>query len=106
MPLLQHEFYVYHAGPLVYARWGDREPVLARECETPQEAHDVVQSVVNPRGRRHDHKDYWVDRTVDVERTRVCLGFNHPKFQAQISGNCEAFVRDAYAKAGVTSEKD
>jgi hypothetical protein len=83
--LRQHDYYVYYDGSRVYARMGDRPPVLARECKTPQEAHDFVQRIINPEGKRKED---------------FAQGFNDPQFQKAISASCEAFVRDAYARAG------
>lgn len=83
--LKQHTYYVYYEGSLVYARMEDREPVLAETMKTPQEAHDKVQTIVNPGGRAASsfgHK-----------------GFLEPEFQAAISDNCKAYVVAAYAAA-------
>jgi hypothetical protein len=82
-----HEFYAYHDGPKVYARWGNRKPVVAETLDSPQAAHDRVQEIVNPDGLRHD------DRKLGNQ------GFNHPDFQAGLSARCEAFVRAAYGRA-------
>lgn len=80
--LRQHKYYVYYDGPNVYARMDEQERVLVQTFETPQEAHDYVQSVVNPDARHNS--------------TFGPQGFNSPAFQASISGNCEAVVKKAY----------
>lgn len=87
MPLKQHRFYVYYSGADVLAREGDRDPIVAETLDSPQDAHDRVQSIVNPEGRRP--ADFGP------------LGFNDPAFQDAISGNCEEYVRRAYSAAGV-----
>ncbi len=83
--LKQHQFYVYHDGPSVFARMGAKAAVLAETCASPQAAYDRVQSVVNPLGKRHDDPAF------------EGRGFHHPAFQSAISANCEAFVKAAYA---------
>lgn len=98
--LKQHQFYVYYDGANVMARWADRQPVVAKTFPkrlvkdskgiesdvSAQDAHDFVQTVVNPTGIKHDHP------------TLEGKGFHAPAFQDQISANCEAFVKAAYAK--------
>lgn len=89
--LKQHSHYVYYSENRIMARKGDLAPVVARVCETPQEAHDAVQEIVNPGKLRHDDPSF------------EGQGFHHPLFQLAISGNCADFVEQAYvnaAKAG------
>lgn len=83
--LKQHTYYVYYEGNLVYARMENREPVLAETLKTPQEAHDKVQSIVNPGGRS--------------AASFGPKGFLEAEFQGAISKNCEAYVVAAYAAA-------
>lgn len=90
--LTEHEFYVYHSGEKVYARRGKEPPVLAKTCDTPQDAADLVQAVVNPLGMRHD------DKRLEGR------GFHHAGFQASISPNCQEFVEAAYATATAVTE--
>jgi hypothetical protein len=85
--LTQHEFYVYHDENRVYARRREEEAVLARTLDTPQDAHDLVQSIVNPDGLHCKHKSLGEK------------GFHHPSFQEAISENCREFVEAAYANA-------
>lgn len=82
--LTQHEFYVYYDGPKVYARMGEQEPVVVEEFDTAQEAHDRVQSIINPDGLR-------------PEQVHEKLGFLSPEFQEGISVRCEEYVRAAYS---------
>ena len=89
--LKQHEFYVYHSENRVMARMGDQEPVVAKTCKTAQEAHDEVQAIINPQKKLPS--DFGKD---SIGRD---MGFHHPDFQNAISGNCEAFVKAAYAAA-------
>lgn len=105
--LKQHEFYVYHDGANVMARRGTLAPVVAKtfpsrkakdsngkEAEmSAQDAHDFVQTIVNPKGLAHDHPSL----KVEAEGYPGKTGFHHPSFQQAISGNCEAFVKAAYA---------
>lgn len=89
--LRQHQFYVYHDENRVMARMGVKEPVVAETMQTAQEAHDRVQQIINPTGRTADsfeEKDAY-----DLKK-----GFDSFEFQAAISGNCEAYVKDAYKK--------
>jgi hypothetical protein len=98
--LKQHAFYAYHDENRVMARMGDRDPVVAQECETPQEAHDLVQKIINPTGLRHDDPSLQTETPDHPEpRMRKATGFHHPSFQDKISDNCESFVKAAYAKA-------
>lgn len=83
--LKQHSHYVYHSENRVYARRGTEDPVLAKTCETAQEAYDFVQSIVNPQ------------KLLPTDAAFGNLGFNHPDFQAAIAGNCKDFVEAAYA---------
>ncbi len=94
--LKQHTFYVYYDGPVVYARAGNKERVVVKECASVQEAHDEVQKVVNPDGLHHAHQ------TLSKPDEFGATGFHHKHFQSKISPNCEAVVRAAYEKAGVT----
>lgn len=91
--LKQHNFYVYYDGNKVMARMGDRAPVVAKTCKTPQDAHDLVQTIVNPTGIKHDHP------------TLEGKGFHHRAFQEQISANCEPFVKAAYEAAAKETKK-
>lgn len=87
--LKQHEFYVYYEENRVYARMGEHKPVIAEIMETPQAAHDKVQSVVNPKG---------------LPSAQIGpKGFNEDSFQKAISDNCRAYVEAAYAK-GTTKD--
>lgn len=84
--LKQHEFYVYYDGNKVMARMQKQPPVVAKICASPQEAHDEVQKIVNPKA---------------LKATDASLGgrgFLHENFQNAISANCEAYVKAAYAK--------
>lgn len=92
--LKQHEFYVYYEGASVFARAGKHERVLMAELKTPQEAHDLVQTIVNPDG--HNHLNF------SQPDAKGNTGFHHESFQGAISKNCEAAVRKAYQEAGVT----
>lgn len=81
----QHRFYVYYEENRVMARMDKLAPVVAETCKTPQDAHDKVQTIVNPRGLKHD--------------AFGPKGFHDERFQNAISTNCEAFVKAAYAAA-------
>lgn len=108
MPLKQHKFYVYYEGDTVYARADTRDRVVIVKCEADpnpdpklartaaQVAHDYVQTIVNPDHIHHEHPSV---RTPDSKGN---FGFHHEAFQGKISQRCEAAVRAAYAKAGVT----
>lgn len=85
--LTQHEFYAYYDENRVYARRREEKAVLAQTLDTPQDAHDLVQSIVNPNDLHCKHKSLGEK------------GFNHPSFQESISENCRAFVEAAYANA-------
>lgn len=90
--LTQHQFYVYHDANNVMARMDKREPVVAKTCTTAQEAHDLVQTIVNPENKRpEDFKQ--------IDSLGRPMGFHSDEFQSAISGNCEAFVTAAYAAA-------
>lgn len=80
-----HKFYVYYDGNKVLARMEDQKPVVAETLATPQEAHDRVQSILNPRGQ--------------APAEFGPAGFLEPAFQGSISGRSEKYVRDAYAAA-------
>lgn len=80
--LKNHEFYVYHEGSTVFARAGNRSPVILQTFDTPQEAHDKVQSIINPTNKQH--QDFGPD------------GFLSEEFQLSISDNCRAAVEAAY----------
>lgn len=82
--LSQHKFYVYYDGPKVFARRGQEPAVVAEEFATAQQAHDKVQTIVNPEGKH----------AIDFGRQ----GFHAAAFQDAISGNCEAYVKAAYAR--------
>ena len=85
MPLKEHEFYVYYAGKKVFARRGDEAPVVAEVCASPQAAHDRVQEIVNPGGKRPE--------------AFGPAGFNEAAFQKRVSENCRGYVEAAYRKA-------
>lgn len=109
MPLKQHRYYVYHEENRVMARMEDLPPVVAEECDTPQAAHDKVQSVVNPQGLKHDDpslcrvtSETFVCPETGEEKEREVktqMGFLHPDFQYAISDNCKDYVVAAYKKA-------
>lgn len=82
--LKQHKYYVYYDENKVYARMDMRPPVLVMECPNPQDAHDLVQSIVNP--------DNIHPSTLGQD------GFLSQRFQERISPNCEATVKKAYGE--------
>lgn len=94
--LKQHKFYVYNQENRVMARMDDLDPVVAEECKgggldedgkpksPAQEAHDRVQAILNPEGRKHS---YFGPK-----------GFLEDSFQKNISKNCEVYVKAAYGK--------
>lgn len=89
--LKQHQYYVYYAENRVYARCGDKEPVLAETCKTPQEAHDKVQAILNPT-KRDPHS------FTEVDKKGNRMGFLSKEFQTAIAGHCEQYVKAAYGK--------
>lgn len=80
--LRQHDFYVYYSGDKVLARMGTRSPKVIFKATSPQEAHDIVQTIINPDAKSH----------VEFGPT----GYHSEEFQSQISANCEKVVREAY----------
>lgn len=108
--LSQHRYYVYYEGCRVYARMDQCERVLVEECESPQAAHDKVQSIINPSGR--PAQSFWEERAVVDEHgkpifddkgkpimTKVNVGFHAKEFQDAISENCREVVEAAYARS-------
>lgn len=89
MPLKQHKYYVYHEGPIVYARMDDLERVEVQTCVDAQAAHDKVQSIVNPTMRSFDSFQ-------EVDKLGRKMGFHSKEYQDAISDNCEATVKAAY----------
>lgn len=79
-----HEFYVYHDGCDVLARKAGAVAIVAETFDTPQEAADKVQSIVNPDNKHHHQIGP--------------RGFLEVSFQKQISARCQAYVEAAYAK--------
>lgn len=97
--LKQHNYYVYHDGSTVFARKEDFAPVVAKECASPQEAHDYVQSVINPAGKRpQDFRECKIDPKTGKPDPTKPLGFLSKEFQDAISPNCEKVVRAAYGE--------
>jgi len=88
MALVQHEFYIYHDGPVVYGRKLGLGAKVVKQCASAQEAYDYVQSVINPEGRAHSE---FMDGDIPT-------GFNSVEFQEQISPNCKSVVEAAYAE--------
>jgi hypothetical protein len=86
--LTQHSHYVYYDENKVLARRGTEKPVVAMTCDSVQDAHDVVQSIVNP------------SKLLPGDPSLEGQGFHHPAFQAAISENCRAYVEAAYSSAG------
>jgi hypothetical protein len=86
-----HKYYVYYDGNKVYARMEGEKPIVAETLKTPQEAHDRVQEIVNPRGKPHAEFGP--------------RGFLEPAFQAAISGHAEQYVKEAYGVAGKKGKK-
>lgn len=80
--LKEHKFYVYHDDNIVYARMGERAPVVAFTCENAQDAYEKVQSVINP--ERRSAESFGPE------------GFNSDEFQVSISENCKSVVKAAY----------
>jgi hypothetical protein len=99
MPLTQHEFYIYHDGSDVYARRRDEPPVLAESFDTPQQAYERVQEIINAEGgqpaKDQDGRSY----TIYSYHRFGIQGFHDPRFQATISDNCRAYVEEAYGRA-------
>jgi len=89
--LKQHEYYVYYDGNAVMARMGNQAPVIAETLGSVQAAHDRVQEIVNP--TRLKASDF--NEQDSLKRDK---GFHSESFQMNISKNCEAFVKAAYAK--------
>lgn len=79
---MAYKYYVYYDGCKVFARKDDLEPIEIAEYATAQEAHDYVQSIINPEGRSADSYGY--------------KGFLSEEFQAKIEGNCAEVVINAY----------
>ena len=80
--LKEHKFYIYHDDNIVYARMGERDPVVAYTCENAQEAYEKVQSIINPERRSAE--------------SFGSQGFNSDEFQTSISENCKSVVKAAY----------
>lgn len=113
MALKQHEFYVYNEENRVMVRARQNAPVIAEVCEPgpdwidhsnpkigpqPMTGAQIAQSkvfaIVNP--SRHPHSDF------AKPDSKGNVDYHHENYQKQISPNCEAYVRAAYLKAGVS----
>lgn len=95
--LAQHQYYLYHDGPTVYARMEDKPPVKMQTFKDKDgvsgaaQAYEYVQSVLNP--ERKVAADF-----KEVDKLNRPLGFLSREFQDKIAERAEPVVRKAYGE--------